>query len=229
MARRKKFTVCPLGGVGVAGVLKFWICFHLLGGAKRFGELQRLIPQASRQMLTRQLRELEQVGMIRRQVYDQVPPKVEYSLTDVGRQSEELVYQFYAWAQWCAAAMGLEYDDWLRIQSGVWMVWIWYHLLGGAKRYSDLRRLLPQANEQTLAARLREMERLGVIHRAPLQEGTSKVAYSLTTMGRTAEPILRARYAWGRWFCERVGLEFDWPVGAEVNDMMVNHLYLSDT
>jgi DNA-binding HxlR family transcriptional regulator len=215
MARRKKFTVCPLGGVGVAGILKFWICYHLLSGTKRFGELQRLMPRASRQMLTRQLRELEQVGIVRRQIFDQAPPKVEYSLTDVGWQAEELMYQFDAWAQWCATTMGLEYDEWLRIQSGVWLVWIWYLLLSGAKRYSDLRRLLPQANDQILAARLREMEKLGVIHRVPLQDGTARAAYSLTAMGRTSEPILRARYAWGRWFCERTGLEFDWPVDGE--------------
>lgn len=62
MTRVKKTTVCPIGCAGVGGKWKFWIWYHLLSGTKRFGELQRLIPEASRQMLTLELRELEQVG-----------------------------------------------------------------------------------------------------------------------------------------------------------------------
>ena len=58
MTRQKKTTVCPLGGGGVGGKWKFWIMYQLLSGPKRFGELQRLFPQVSRQMLTIQLREL---------------------------------------------------------------------------------------------------------------------------------------------------------------------------
>ncbi|HZC07276.1 MAG TPA: helix-turn-helix domain-containing protein, partial [Ktedonobacterales bacterium] len=81
MARAKKTAICPLGGAGVSGMLQTFIWFHLLSGARRFGELQRLIPRASRQMLTMQLRELEQIGVVQRRSYAELPPKVEYSLT----------------------------------------------------------------------------------------------------------------------------------------------------
>jgi DNA-binding HxlR family transcriptional regulator len=79
--------------------LKLQIWYHLFSGTKRFGELQRLIPEASRQMLTLQLRDLEQMGMLHRQAYAQVPPKVEYSLTEQGRSFEPALRQFTAWSE----------------------------------------------------------------------------------------------------------------------------------
>ncbi len=110
MTRQKKTTLCPLGGVGVGGKWKFWICYHLLSGTKRFGELQQLLPQASRQTLTVQLRELEQMGVLHRQAYAQMPPKVEYSLTELGQRSEPMLRQMYAWGRWCCEQIGVEYD-----------------------------------------------------------------------------------------------------------------------
>jgi len=83
--------------MSVGGHWKLLIAYHLLSGTKRFGELQRLIPAASRQMLTMQLRELEQMGLLHRQAYAQVPPKVEYSLTDLGRSFEPVLHQMLAW------------------------------------------------------------------------------------------------------------------------------------
>ena len=99
MAQQKKATRCPAGIFSVGGRLKLRILFHLLGGTRRFGELQRLIPDASRQMLTLQLRELEQMGALQRQVYAQVPPKVEYSLTEPGRRFEPALRQMNAWGE----------------------------------------------------------------------------------------------------------------------------------
>src|SRR5260370_17212988 len=94
MTQQKKTTKCPSGIVSVGGRLKLRISYHLLSGTKRFGELQRLIPEASRQMPTMQLRELEQMGCLHRQGYDQMPPKVEYSLTKQGWSSEPILRQF---------------------------------------------------------------------------------------------------------------------------------------
>lgn len=97
MMQQKGTAGCPLGLMTSGSVWKFEIIAHLLSGTKRFGELQRLMPQTSRQSLTLQLRELEQTGVLRRQVYPQVPPKVEYSLTELGRSSEPLIRQMQAW------------------------------------------------------------------------------------------------------------------------------------
>src|SRR5260370_1034173 len=110
MTRLKKTLLCPLGGVGVGGKWKFWIWYHLLSGTKRFGELQRLVPQASRQMLTIQLRELERMGVVHRQVRGQDAPKVEYSLTALRQRSGPLLRQMYAWGRWFCDQAGLEFD-----------------------------------------------------------------------------------------------------------------------
>jgi DNA-binding HxlR family transcriptional regulator len=99
MPQQTKATRCPAGIVTVGGRLKLQICYHLLSGTKRFGELQRLIPQASRQMLTMHLRELEQMGLLQRQVYSQMPPKVEYSLTEQGWRREPMLRQCNAWGE----------------------------------------------------------------------------------------------------------------------------------
>ncbi len=84
----------------VGGRWKLPIVYRLLSGTKRFGELRRLIPDATQQLLSLQLRELEQMGILHRQVYAQVPPKVEYSLTGLGRSLEPIVLQIYAWGAW---------------------------------------------------------------------------------------------------------------------------------
>lgn len=96
MTQEQTVTRCPAGIVTVGGRLKLQICYHLLGGTRRFGELQRLIPEASRQMLTMQLRELEQMGLLHRLVYEQRPPKVEYSLTTTGSKFAPMLRQVNA-------------------------------------------------------------------------------------------------------------------------------------
>jgi DNA-binding HxlR family transcriptional regulator len=183
----------------------------LLSGTKRFGEVQRLLPEVSRQMLTIQLRELEQIGLLRRQVYVQVPPKVEYSLTEVGWSLEPLLRQTETWGKWYGEQIGPQYD-WLVSLGGRWKFWIWYHLLSGPKRFSEVQRLLPQASRQMLAIQLRELEQMGVLHRQTGTQGSLKVEYELTELGQRSEPMLRQMYAWGRWCCEQLGLGYEWPV-----------------
>ena len=68
------------------GRWKLVILFHLFGDhVRRFSELRRAIPAVSEKMLIQQLRQMERDGIVRRFVYHQVPPKVEYSLTDWGQ------------------------------------------------------------------------------------------------------------------------------------------------
>lgn len=65
----------------------------------RFGELQRSLPGITARMLTRQLRELETDALVLRTIYPQVPPKVEYSMTDLGRSLETLLVELRTWGE----------------------------------------------------------------------------------------------------------------------------------
>lgn len=83
----------------IGGKWKPLLLYYLASGKKRFSELQRLIPTATQQMLTNHLRELEKDGLIARQVYAQVPPKVEYSLTRKGESLRPILEQLVSWGQ----------------------------------------------------------------------------------------------------------------------------------
>ncbi|MFE4239865.1 winged helix-turn-helix transcriptional regulator [Peribacillus butanolivorans] len=69
----------------IAGRWKIVVLWYLSRRTRRFNELHRLLPGISKGILTRQLRELEEDGMVHREVYKEVPPKVEYSLTPQGK------------------------------------------------------------------------------------------------------------------------------------------------
>jgi DNA-binding HxlR family transcriptional regulator len=70
----------------LGGKWKPLVVYYLRPGTKRFSELRRAIPEATQQVLTQQLRELEDDGIVTRTAYAVVPPKVEYDLTALGRQ-----------------------------------------------------------------------------------------------------------------------------------------------
>ncbi len=81
----------------IGGKWKPIILYYLKEGTQRFGELQRLIPHITKKMLTQQLRELEQDEIIERKVYHQVPPKVEYSLSEYGKSLKPVLEAMAAW------------------------------------------------------------------------------------------------------------------------------------
>ena len=83
----------------IGGKWKGAILSHLLGGTKRFGELRRLMPMVTQRMLTTQLRELEDRGVIIRTAYPQVPPKVEYALSEFGRTLEPIFALMHTWGR----------------------------------------------------------------------------------------------------------------------------------
>ena len=81
----------------IGGKYKALILWHLLSGTMRNGQIQKQIPQATPKMLTQQLRELEEDGLLARKVYPVVPPKVEYSLTALGESLRPVLLSIYDW------------------------------------------------------------------------------------------------------------------------------------
>ncbi|MBU1228585.1 MAG: helix-turn-helix transcriptional regulator [Proteobacteria bacterium] len=91
----------------MGGKWKPIILYHLgAGGVMRFSDLSRSMPDVTDRMLTRQLRELEADGLIHREVYRQVPPKVEYSLTELGLGLYPLLMQMCTWGMEYETALG---------------------------------------------------------------------------------------------------------------------------
>lgn len=89
----KTFTDCPVEytAVLIANKWKIIILRELLTGTKRYNELTRNVVGISSKVLTENLRELEKDGIINRVVYPEVPPKVEYSLTEKGEDLKEVI------------------------------------------------------------------------------------------------------------------------------------------
>jgi DNA-binding HxlR family transcriptional regulator len=83
----------------IGGKWKLVILRHLLEGTMRFGQLDRALDGITPRMLTRQLRELEADGLVLRTVYPQVPPKVEYSVTDIGESLRAITHQLQEWGR----------------------------------------------------------------------------------------------------------------------------------
>jgi DNA-binding HxlR family transcriptional regulator len=83
----------------IQGTWKPALVWHLLGGTRRFAELRRLVPGISERMLARQLRQLEESGIVQRRAYPEVPPRVEYTLTSRGHSLAEILRQLAEWAE----------------------------------------------------------------------------------------------------------------------------------
>ena len=83
----------------IGGKWKILILYHLCAGTQRFNEVRRLLPDITQRMLTLQLRELEDDGIVHREVYPQVPPKVEYSLTAFGKTLIPVIEVMDAWGK----------------------------------------------------------------------------------------------------------------------------------
>jgi DNA-binding HxlR family transcriptional regulator len=92
---------CPidLSVALLSGRWKTSILCKLLSGKKRYGELKKLIPEVNHKMLTEQLRELEEAGLISREVFPVVPPKVEYELTELGEALRPAITSLEEWGK----------------------------------------------------------------------------------------------------------------------------------
>ena len=78
---------------------KVLILRDLMPGTKRFGELKKSVGNVSQKVLTAQLRAMEESGLVNRKVYAEVPPKVEYSLTELGKSLKPILDSMLAWGE----------------------------------------------------------------------------------------------------------------------------------
>lgn len=81
----------------IGGKWKLLIYYQLRRGTARFGQLKRAMPRITQTMLTQQLRELEEDGIVSRTVYAEVPPRVEYALTEFGRTLDPVIGAMCEW------------------------------------------------------------------------------------------------------------------------------------
>jgi len=92
----------------IGGKWKGLVLYHLLQGTLRFNELRRKLPSVTQRMLTRQLRELEAAGLIVRTIYAEIPPRVEYTLTEHGESLRPVILALREWGQgYLSARRGL--------------------------------------------------------------------------------------------------------------------------
>ena len=83
----------------IGGQWTLALCCHLTKGKLRFGELKKRIPNITERMLTLHLRKMEDAKLVKRTVYAEVPPRVEYELTSIGLQLEPILKQLEEWGQ----------------------------------------------------------------------------------------------------------------------------------
>src|SRR5687768_8325268 len=95
----------------IGGRWKVLILWQLVSGTRRFGELRRLVSGITEKMLTQQLRELEQDGIVHREIYREVPPRVEYSLTPRGDSLRPILEAIHCWGSEYLEEVGAAKDD----------------------------------------------------------------------------------------------------------------------
>lgn len=101
-------TACPVETTLtlIGDKWKVLILRDLLTGTKRFGELRRSVGQVSQKVLTAQLRQMEESGLLNRKVYAEVPPRVEYSLTELGHSLFPILNAMQTWGENYKQALG---------------------------------------------------------------------------------------------------------------------------
>jgi DNA-binding HxlR family transcriptional regulator len=98
--KQKKYNISVEATLEViGGKWKCVILCHLTHGKKRTSELKRLMPNITQKMLTQQLRELEEDGIINRIAYNQIPPKVEYELSEYGWSLKDILDSLCSWGE----------------------------------------------------------------------------------------------------------------------------------
>jgi DNA-binding HxlR family transcriptional regulator len=191
----------------IEGKWKLIILCHIgVKGTIRFSELKKLIPNITQQTLTNQLRQFEKDGIVHREVYPVVPPKVEYSFTEQGKSLMPILKLLNEWGmnnlisvEKSDKKIHCEKELTLSVIEGKWKLVILCHLgLKGKKRFTELKSLIPNITQKVLTKELRQFEKDGLVHRKVYPVVPPKVEYSLTQQGISLIPILEVLEEWGK-------------------------------
>lgn len=101
MEKEKVLPECPVETtlMLISNKWKVLILRDLMPGTKRFGELKKSVGNVSQKVLTAQLRDMEDSGLVNRKVYAEVPPRVEYSLTELGKSLKPILDAMWTWGE----------------------------------------------------------------------------------------------------------------------------------
>lgn len=107
---KAKTFQCPmeLSMAIIGGKYKGVIIWHLIDNKLRYSELQKVVPKATPKMLSQQLKELEADGIVQRKLYPVVPPKTEYSLTELGKTIVPIILELEKWGDKYFELLGLQ-------------------------------------------------------------------------------------------------------------------------
>lgn len=185
------------------------IIYHLIHeGKKRYSEIQRLVPEINKRMLTLRLKELEEDKIINRIAYLEIPPRVEYEITDYGVTLKPVLILMNEWGEMHAKEkeIGFRLEDnpgnvcfamtTMETIDGKWKPLIIMHLLKDTLRFNELLKRIP-TTKRTLSVHLKELEEEKIIKRKVYNEVPPRVEYSITEYGKTLEPLLREISEWG--------------------------------
>jgi len=191
-SKEERPEICPVE-VALAYMGSEWdivIAHELLPGEMRFGDLRKSLNVSSK-LLTDHLRVMRERGIIHRTEYAEVPPRVGYSLTELGYSLEPILDAMWQWSQERNALHLPEFIAHKRNGSIV------RELVTGEKRFSELKKSL-NVTSTVLTRHLQMMEERGVIHRESYPgEMPPRVEYSLTELGHSLKPIYDAMWNWG--------------------------------
>jgi DNA-binding HxlR family transcriptional regulator len=210
----------------ISGKWKIYILRGLyLQGPVRFNKGKKTLGICEK-VLSRQLKELANDGLLVRTVYPEIPPRVEYTLTQVGESLIPPLASLYEWgrdqmlrkeipidpiAEMCHGYGEMKdfekapifkvmnpYEYVFRHVFGKWKIYLLLGLyLKGASRFNEIRKILG-VSEKVLSEQLKEMGKSGLIARTDFEENPPHVEYSLTPTGESFIPILILLYVWAR-------------------------------
>jgi len=178
----------------------------------RFSELKRALDPISKKVLSDQLQDLERIGIIKKEIYPEVPVKVVYSMTELGYSCRPIFEEIKKWQDYYRkehthriTKKHLLIDDYsgdliFDIIGDKWKPELLRILDHKTLRFGEIKKELPHISQKVLTEQLREMEQHGLVERVVYNEKTPRVEYNLTEVSHSLKPIFYEMVKWGKYY-----------------------------